>query len=46
VVRAAAERITGYGERAFLHVAADNVGARRLAFAVRRHVRFRGYRVP
>jgi ribosomal protein S18 acetylase RimI-like enzyme len=50
VVRAAVDRITARGDRAFLHVAADNVDAirlyERLGFVIRRPVRFHGYRVP
>ena len=50
LVAAAANRILARGERPFLHVAADNTDAirlyERLGFAVRRPVRFHGYRVP
>ncbi|GAA1531652.1 GNAT family N-acetyltransferase [Dactylosporangium maewongense] len=50
VTRAAIDRITGRGERPFLHVASSNTGAirvyERLGFVVRRPVRFHGYRVP
>lgn len=50
VVRAAADRITARGDRAFLHVAAANVGAircyERLGFVIRTPVRFHGYLVP
>ncbi|MDH2415033.1 GNAT family N-acetyltransferase [Nocardioides sp. CER19] len=50
LVRAAAARIIGRGERPFLHVVVENAGAfelyRRLGFSVRRDVTFRGYRTP
>jgi predicted GNAT family acetyltransferase len=50
LVHALAQRIVHRGERPFLHVAADNANAialhRSLGFAVRRRVRFHGYRVP
>ncbi|MER7282463.1 GNAT family N-acetyltransferase [Dactylosporangium sp. NPDC000244] len=50
LVRAAADRIAGRGERVFLHVVAANAGAirvyERLGFVVRRPVRFHGYRIP
>lgn len=50
LVRALAERISDRGDRPFLHVVHDNVGAielyTRLGFRVRREVTFRGFRVP
>jgi predicted GNAT family acetyltransferase len=50
LVRTAVRRITDRGERPFLHVAADNAGAiglhQQLGFAIRRRVRFSGYRTP
>ncbi|MEU4316355.1 GNAT family N-acetyltransferase [Nocardia sp. NPDC024068] len=45
-----AERITAHGERPFLHVAETNTGAialyERLGFRTRKHVTFRGFRIP
>lgn len=50
LVLALVERIAVRGERAFLHVAGDNVAARRLyerlGFTVRREVTFHGHTVP
>ncbi|BAL89705.1 putative GCN5-related N-acetyltransferase [Actinoplanes missouriensis 431] len=50
LVRTAASRILARGDQPFLHVAAANTTAvrlyERLGFAIRRRVRFHGYRVP
>ena len=50
LVRLLARRIVERGDRPFLHVATDNAHAigiyGRLGFAVRRRVRFHGYRTP
>jgi len=49
-VRALQAGIAARGERAFLHVAAENTGAvalyERLGFTLRRDVVFRGYLTP
>ena len=50
LVAALVDRISDRGDRPFLHVVHDNVGAielyARLGFRVRREVTFRGFRVP
>ncbi|MEV3923301.1 GNAT family N-acetyltransferase [Actinomadura coerulea] len=50
LVRALAARVTSRNERPFLHVAAANTTAialyERLGFETRRHVTFRGFRIP
>ncbi|MEV4004781.1 GNAT family N-acetyltransferase [Actinomadura sp. NPDC049753] len=50
LIRALASRVTSRNERPFLHVAAANTQAialyERLGFETRRHVTFRGFRVP
>lgn len=50
LVRALATRVTSRNERPFLHVAAANTTAialyERLGFETRRHVTFRGFRIP